>query len=205
MKDTGHSAAPTFGAHNRVKAADILSAAKTGAYDKSWVSGRNEVTRLGYLANGAGPLAYLAVRLYETDILQIWYAAARPCAVRLSVGAYPTATTVRRVNAAAERHDIALRLSRSRGDIVYRNLAARVELAIDASRPAPLWRPRYISANVAYWIAYPGAAFARCDSCCNLWPADILAPSIALAERLDAGGEAPAGDCPRCAAFAYIE
>lgn len=49
----------------------------------------------------------------------------------------------------------------------------------------------------------------RCDNCDWTGPAEKLACTLeeceGLNERLDAGSVVPAGDCPECGCFAYLE
>ncbi len=52
-----------------------------------------------------------------------------------------------------------------------------------------------------------GKRLARCDDCRRICPEDDLAKSLwqvdGLSERLDPGGEVPAGEC-ECGALAYL-
>lgn len=45
---------------------------------------------------------------------------------------------------------------------------------------------------------------AQCDNCQWEGPEHQLQEIQHLAQRVDAGGEVPAGECPKCGALAYI-
>jgi hypothetical protein len=47
-------------------------------------------------------------------------------------------------------------------------------------------------------------ALAVCDNCLLRCAVSALDSIVDLGQRLDAGGEVPAGQCPACGALAYL-
>ncbi len=47
------------------------------------------------------------------------------------------------------------------------------------------------------------SGFAKCDKCRHYWQFGELREARDLAERVDADGPEPAGECPECGALAY--